>query len=49
MNENKKILSVQVDKEIIEMLKEICKLEKRSQAKTLEVLIISDLKRLKIR
>ena len=39
MKEGKKVLSVQVDADIIEKLKAIATAEKRSQAKTLEVLI----------
>lgn len=48
MKEGKKVLSVQVDAEIIEKLKEIASKEKRSQAKTLEVLIEERFKGLKI-
>lgn len=40
MKDTKKVLSVQVDTEIIELLKELCIIEKRSQAKMLEFLII---------
>lgn len=39
MKEGKKVLSVQTDQTIIDKLKEICEKEKRSQAKTLEILI----------
>jgi hypothetical protein len=39
MKEGKKVLSVQVDADIIDKLKDISAVEKRSQAKTLEVLI----------
>lgn len=37
--EKKEVLSAQVDKGTIAKLKEICVVEKRSQAKTLEILI----------
>jgi hypothetical protein len=39
MKEGKKVLSIQTDQTIIDKLKEICEKEKRSQAKTLEILI----------
>ena len=39
MKEGKKVLSVQVDSHIIDKLKDIATAEKRSQAKTLEILI----------
>lgn len=46
--EKKEVLSVQVDKGTIDILKKICVSEKRSQAKTLEVLIDKEAKRLNI-
>lgn len=39
MKAMKKVLSVQTDQDIIDKLKAICEKEKRSQAKTLEILI----------
>ena len=39
MKESKKVLSVQIEKDILDKLKDICAKEKRSQAKTLEILI----------
>lgn len=39
MKEGKKVLSIQTDQTIIDKLKDICEADKRSQAKTIEVLI----------
>lgn len=47
MKEGKKVLSVQTDQSIIDKLKAICMKEKRSQAKTIEVLIEKEHKRIK--
>jgi hypothetical protein len=46
--DKKRVLSAQVDKETIDQLNAICKAEKRSQAKTLEILIEKEAKRLKL-
>lgn len=45
---NKLVLSAQVDKSVIPLLKEICIRERRSQAKTLEILIEQKAKELGI-
>lgn len=47
MKEGKKVLSIQTSQDIIDKLKEICEADKRSQAKTLEVLIEDRHKQLK--
>ena len=47
MKEGKKVLSIQTDQSIIDKLKEICEADKRSQAKTIEVLIETKYKELK--
>lgn len=47
--EKKEVLSAQVDKGTIDILKKICVIEKRSQAKTLEVLIGKEALRLGIK
>ena len=47
MKEGKKVLSIQTSQEIIDKLKEICEKERRSQAKTLEILIEDKHKQLK--
>ena len=47
MKESKAVLSVQVEKESITKLKEICAAEKRSQAKMLEVMIDKEYEKLK--
>ena len=39
MKEGKKVLSIQTDQTIIDKLKEICENDRRSQAKTIEILI----------
>jgi regulator of extracellular matrix RemA (YlzA/DUF370 family) len=41
MKETHRILSVQIDKLAIDRLRDICKAEKRSQAKTIELMIES--------
>lgn len=48
MKESKSVLSVQIEKTSLQMLKEICEKEKRSQAKQLEVLIEKEHKELKL-
>lgn len=48
MKEGKKVLSIQTTPDIIDKLKAICEAEKRSQAKTIEVLIEEKHKRLKL-
>ena len=47
MKEGKKVLSIQTDQSIIDKLKDICEADKRSQAKTIEVLIEAKYKELK--
>lgn len=45
MKETKRILSAQVDLDAVELLKEICRQDRRSQAKTLEILIENEAKK----
>jgi len=48
MKDSKAVLSVQIEKTSLSMLKEICIKEKRSQAKMLEVLIEQEHDKIKV-